>query len=121
MGISMERSSVKGHELAYNKVLLRCQRNSPNYDHYQPWCANEVETYLLIEPLHPPIQILYLLSLQVTAIVKWPIEVFREHFFIKALACQSASGIPASEVLVGPARAVEVAAGRDVVDLAYRN
>ena len=77
-----------------------------------------VGTYLLIKPLDPPIEVFELFAVQILALIQRPVEIFGQHLFVEALACETAGGVSAGEVLVGPAGAVEIAAGGYVVDFA---
>ena len=73
---------------------------------------------LLGKPLLPAPQGIPLLVGQVLQRIQRPVEVVRQHFLVEAAAGQAATGVAAGKVLVGPAGAVEVAAGTDVEDAA---
>lgn len=78
-------------------------------------------TYLLIKPFHPPPQILPLLPRQILTRIQRPIQILGQHLLIKALTRQSPRGIPPREVLIHPARTVEISSGGHVVDFSLHS
>jgi hypothetical protein len=84
-------------------------RLAPPYQH----------TYLLIKSLDPALQILQLLCIKITTVIQRAIQIFRQHLLVKALTRQSARRIPPCEVLIWPARSVEVASCGYIVDFAF--
>lgn len=74
-------------------------------------------TYLVVKPLDPALQIVDLVGGQITAVVQGSIKILGQHLLVEALTGQAAGGISAGEILVGAAGAVEVPAGRHVVNL----
>lgn len=70
------------------------------------------------EPLLPALQGLELVPAQALQRVKRAVQVLGQHVLVEAPAGQAPRGVPAGEVLVGAAGAVEVPPGRDVEDAA---
>jgi hypothetical protein len=77
-----------------------------------------ITTYLLIKPLHPPLQILPLLSRQILTGIQWPIQILRQHLLIKALTCQTPCRIPPCKVLIHATGPVEIPSRGHIVDFA---
>lgn len=70
------------------------------------------------EPLLPALQTLHLLGAESLKGIERAVEVLGQHFLVEAVARETAASIAASEVLVGTARPVKVAAASDVKNAA---
>jgi hypothetical protein len=81
-----------------------------------PHLPTSITTHLLIEPLHPPLQILPLLPRQILTRVQRPVQILRQHLLVKALTRQPPRRIPPRKVLIHAAWPVEVPTGRNIVD-----
>ncbi|KIH92809.1 hypothetical protein SPBR_02672 [Sporothrix brasiliensis 5110] len=73
---------------------------------------------LAVKALLPALQGIQLLGREVVQRVQRPVEVLGQHGLVKRVRRQAAARIAAGKVFVGPAGAIEVAAGRDVKDAA---
>nr|POE89829.1 3-oxoacyl-[acyl-carrier-protein] reductase fabg [Quercus suber] len=73
---------------------------------------------LLSEPLLPAPQRFHLLPAQILQLIERALQVLGQHVLVEAPAGQPATRVSAGEVGIWTARAVEVAAGGDVEDLA---
>lgn len=73
---------------------------------------------LRLKPLHPLPQRLPLPLPQPAQIIQRPVQILRQHLLVETPARQPATGVSPGEILVRASRAIEVTAGRDVVDFA---